>query len=252
MKTTSTLFFLLLLSCVSNTSEALETITFNSKDGVEITADVYITHPDTAPFIVLFHQAGWSRGEYREIAPKLNQMGFNCMAIDQRSGNAVNGVSNETYKSAKQKMKETQYLDALVDMESAIDHARKYFAKGKLVIWGSSYSAALVLKIAGDQPELMDGALSFAPGEYYKSAGKPGDFIQTSAKNIHVPIFITSARSEKGNWWKIYESIKTDSKAHFIPETSGNHGSRALWNKFPDHKDYWKAVTDFLDQFNLD
>ena len=34
-------------------------------------ADLYIAHDASAPFILLFHQAGWSRGEYLEIAPKL-------------------------------------------------------------------------------------------------------------------------------------------------------------------------------------
>jgi hypothetical protein len=48
-------------------------ITFPSGDGVTCTADLYRVHPDPAtPFIVLFHQAGYSRGEYREIAPRLN------------------------------------------------------------------------------------------------------------------------------------------------------------------------------------
>ena len=50
--------------------------------------------PANAPVLVLFHQAGWSRGEYREIAPKLNELGYICLAIDQRSGKGVNGVAN--------------------------------------------------------------------------------------------------------------------------------------------------------------
>jgi len=73
-------------------SANFKTITFPSHEGVTITADLYITNEDkNIPFIVLFHQAGFSRGEYREIAPKLNKLGFNCMAIDQRSGDGVIG-----------------------------------------------------------------------------------------------------------------------------------------------------------------
>ena len=37
-------------------------------------------------FIVMFHQAGWSRGEYREIAPKLVAKGYRVLAVDQRAG----------------------------------------------------------------------------------------------------------------------------------------------------------------------
>ena len=84
-------------------SSGFKTVHYKSKDGIQITADLYMSHKTSAPFIVLFHQARWSRGEYREIAPKLNKMGFNCLAVDQRSGDAVNGVENETKKSADRK-----------------------------------------------------------------------------------------------------------------------------------------------------
>ena len=237
----------LLVICLTSIAQAQETITFKAEDGIDITADLYLTHSDTTSFIVLFHQANWSRGEYLEIAPKLNAMGYNCMAVDQRSGGAVNGIPNKTKKSAEKAMKGTQYIDALADMNAAIVHAKSMYAKGKLIIWGSSYSSALVLKIAGDQPNVIDGALAFAPGEYFGRFGKPRDFITSSAKNITKSVFITSAKSEKGNWWKIYEAISSENKHYFLPETSGNHGSRALWEKFNDSKEYWKAVKEFLE-----
>lgn len=223
-----------------------KTITFPSKDGVQITADLYITHSHSAPFIVLFHQAGWSRGEYIEIAPKLNEMGFNCMAIDQRSGGEVNGVKNMTRQSAEEMGKGTSYIDALTDMISAVNYARKNFVKGKLIIWGSSYSAALVLKFAGDNPGSVDGVLSFSPGEYFEKAGKSGTYITESAKNIACPVFITSAKAEKENWWGIYADIKSKNKSWFLPSTAGHHGSRALFERFDDNLSYWKAVKKFL------
>ncbi|MCZ6520126.1 MAG: dienelactone hydrolase family protein [Bacteroidetes bacterium] len=223
-------------------------LTFKSSDGVSISADLYQMHLDSAPMIILFHQAGWSRGEYLEIAPKLNHKGFNCIAVDQRSGNQVNNIPNQTFKNARQAMKPTQYLDALPDMEAAIKFAREKFAHGKLLIWGSSYSASLVLKLAGDGVE-VDGVLAFSPGEYFKSFGKSSDYISNSAKNIYVPVFITSARSEKKSWQSIYEAIPSDQKKYFVPETSGNHGSRALWEKFYDQKAYWAEVDKFLSQF---
>ena len=45
-------------------------------------ADLYAPHPATAPLVILFHQAGWSRGEYEEIAPKLKR--FNTPASQRR------------------------------------------------------------------------------------------------------------------------------------------------------------------------
>lgn len=239
-------FSLFWLAVISAHLFAQETITFKSSDGVEITADLYMVHDKTAPFIVLFHQANWSRGEYQEIAPKLNGMGYNCMAVDQRSGGSANGVSNKTKIAASHAMKGTNYVDALPDLIAAINYSKENLANGKVVIWGSSYSSALVLKVAGDNPTIADAVLAFAPGEYFANLGKTKDWITSSAKTITMPVFITSARNEKQNWWKIYEVIPSTQKVYFLPETSGNHGSRALWEKFSDSKDYWKAVTNFL------
>lgn len=242
------LFLVFSVFIVSN-GFAAETIKIKAADGVEVTLDLHLAHPDTVPFIILFHQAGWSRGEYQEIAPILNQLGFNCMAVDQRSGKAVNGVENQTFVSARRMMKETKYIDALPDMNAAITHAKTYLAKGDLIVWGSSYSSALVLKLAGDRPEHINGVLAFSPGEYFVSMGKPKDFIATSASSIQCPSFITSARSEKDSWWGINEAIPTETKTYYLPETSGNHGSRALWSKFSDNQGYWDAVVVFLNQY---
>jgi len=213
--------------------------TFKSTDGLMLTADLYMPHAKTAPFILLFHQAGWSRGEYREIAPKLNEMGFNCLAVDQRSGGEINGVKNESYALAREQGKKSRYRDAKPDLEAAIARARKYYAPGKLIIWGSSYSSTLALQIMGEQPDIADAALAFAPGTYFP----------IQAENISKPVFITSAKNEKENWWSVYEKITTESKAYFLPETAGNHGSRALWDKFQDSGAYWEAVTVFLGRF---
>lgn len=223
------------------------TITYPSKDSLPIVADIYITSEDkSTPFIVLFHQAGWSRGEYLEIAPELNKLGFNCIAVDLRSGNKVNGVTNETAKQAKKEGKRTTYVDTIQDIEASIEYARKNYVSGKLIAWGSSYSAALVLKIAGDSPGLVDGVISFAPGEYFEKLNKSTTWVQESAKNIEVPVFITSAGDEKPKWIAIYDSVPSKNKTSYVPETKGNHGSRALWKKFNDNQGYWDAVTQFL------
>jgi len=238
------IFFIIALIFISFQNIAQEKIVFESADGLKIAADLYVTNPENSPFIILFHQARWSRGEYQEIAPKLSKLGFNSMAIDQRSGGKVNGVINETYQRAVKQNLPTEYTDAEVDMNSAIDYAKAKFSKAsKLIIWGSSYSSALVLKIAGEREDI-DGILSFAPGEYFPNKGK--DYITKNAMNITKPVFITSAKNEKDEWWNIYNKIPSTEKAYFLPSKSGQHGSRALWENFPEHKDYWDAVTKFL------
>lgn len=224
-----------------------ETLIINSDDNINIITDTYIISEDPkTPVIVLYHQAGWSRGEYLEIAPKLNQLGFNCIAVDLRSGEAINDVENLTAKHAKEASKQTRYIDALPDILSSLRFINSNFPDSDIIAWGSSYSAALVLHVAGKHPDLIDGALSFAPGEYFAKQGKSKTWIKESASGISVPTFITSARNEKNNWSEIYDAIKSDKKSSFLPESKGNHGSRALWDQFEDSGQYWDAVSEFL------
>ncbi|WP_378177995.1 alpha/beta hydrolase [Aquimarina sp. SS2-1] len=218
-----------------------KTIDFPSKDGLMITADVYEAD-NSNQFIILFHQAKWSRGEYLEIAPKLTKLGYNCLAVDQRSGLIINERLNHTAREAKKNDKKTGYIDAYQDVEAAIAYVKETYNPEKIIIWGSSYSSSLVLKYAGDHPNAIHGVVSFSPGEYFT----PKNFITTSAANIKVPVFITSAKNEKKNWSDIYEAIPSDKKQYFLPATKGNHGSRALWETFSDHRSYWIAVKDFL------
>jgi len=222
-----------------------DTITFNAEDGLIVTADLYASHPNDAPFVILFHQANWSRGEYIEIAPMLNKTGLNCMAVDLRSGGKINKIVNLTNQRATKLGKPTDYVDALQDMKSAVKYVKLRYKKAKLIIWGSSYSASLAIKLTGDNPTLIDGAIAFSPGEYFKNKA----YIRTSAKNVNCPVFITSALKEAKEWKEIFDTIPSKHKRSFLPTTPGNHGSRALWSKFGGSKDYWRAVSEFLHQY---
>jgi predicted alpha/beta hydrolase len=220
-------------------------ITFAAADGVPVTADVYAPHPATAPLLVLFHQAGYSRGEYRDLAPRLNQLGFNCLAVDLRSGHAVNGVDNATAAAATRLGKPTQYADAIADMRAAIAIARKDLARGKLVLWGSSYSSSLVLVLGGEPAVAADAVLAFSPGEYFEKS-KPAGWVAAGARQLHVPTFITSARAEAASWKPIAQAIDPAKLTTFVPTTEGHHGSSALWPTQADSDACWAAVTAFL------
>lgn len=219
-----------------------ETISFKADDGLQVTADLYMPHESSAPFIILYHQAGYSRGEYRSIAPKLNELGFNCMAVDQRSGDQVNGVVNKTHQEALSKNLPTEYLDAIPDIEAAYLYVKYGIKPEKIILWGSSYSAAIMFYMGSVHHNNLSGILSFAPGAYFKINNKE---LKTYAARITCPVFVTSAKSEYKNWKAIYNEVRSE-KSYFLPETEGKHGSKALWKNNPSHEDYWSAVQEFL------
>lgn len=218
-------------------------VTFEAEDGVQVTADLYLTSEEQAPFIILFHQARYSRGEYGEIAPKLNALGFNCMATDQRSGDSFRGVLNETHCVAVEKELPVGYPDAYPDLLAALNYVNANYKPEKLIIWGSSYSSSLALIMAAQHKERVDAVLAFSPGEYFKFEDK---LVADFAAEIEQPVFITSAEPEAVNWRDMAKQIPSSQAAFFIPKDRGVHGSSALLEETVNHQEYWDAVTAFL------
>lgn len=233
------------------TLQAKEWVQFPSLDGLTVSADLYKLKDPKSPVIILFHQAGWSRGEYNEIAPKLNDLGFSCLAVDLRSGGKINGVVNETFQNAVEKKYKTYYLNAYIDMAAAVAYVQKNIKPSKLIIWGSSYSSSLVFKLGADFSSIVHAILAFSPGEYFENSSEKelSNFVKYYALLIQQPVFVTSARDEKDMWSDIFEAIPHSNKQHFVPTTKGFHGSRALWEENAGNEMYWKAVKKYLDKF---
>ena len=217
-----------------------ETITFPSKDGLLITADVYSVG-DKPVSILLCHQAGFSRGEYKDTALQLNVLGYSVMAIDQRSGNAANAIINETAKLAKSKNLPTTYLDARQDIETAIEYVYTNNGNTPILLVGSSYSASLALLIGNTNAKVSKVA-SFSPGEYFK-----GMDIQDTIKGFGKPVFVTASNSETPALTTLVSKINGKYLYHYKPEEKGIHGSRALWNTTEGSEGYWTAFKAFLD-----
>lgn len=234
---------LILIICISTIGlfAQTETIKFPSEDGIEITADLYKIN-DSASWIILYHQAGYSRGAYLSIAPKLNELGFNCIATDQRSGKEVNEVINQTHLEAEKQGKETKYINAIPDLKATINYAKNTLKASEIIIWGSSYSAALSFYLGSQYPNDIKAILAFSPGEYFEIGDKT---IGSFAAQVKCPVFICSAKSEEQYWRMIYDAIPGD-KYFYLPQEEGFHGSKALWPDKEGHELAWKEVEEFL------
>lgn len=216
-----------------------EKVTFYTTDSLLVTGDLYHVS-DHAQVILLCHQAGYSRGEYKETARELNAMGFNCLAVDLRSGNMVNGVRNETAIRARIKNVPRKYIDAQNDITAAVHYAYyKYYRK--VILVGSSYSASLVMKTA-TYNELICAVASFSPGEYFENR----EWLKESTRFLSVPIFLTSSKTESPGVKVIYDYLPGTDKTQFIPVSAGEHGSKALWKEYPCSSEYWAAFKSFL------
>lgn len=225
--------------------KGMQKVTFPSTDGLNITANLFHAGANLVP-IVVCHQANSSKEEYTEPAKKLNEMGFNVLAVDLRAGGSlIPGGKNETAELAKQQGKMQNYINAIPDMEAAIDYMYNQYKK-PVVLVGSSYSASLALKIAAENQKVR-AVVAFSPGEYFVGT-ESETFIQDIMQDIHKPIFITSSRKEVGQAKLFFDLATSGVKDLYVPAEEGMHGSRVLWESTQGNAGYWKAFSDFLNK----
>lgn len=229
---------------LADQSDKYKEIVIIGEDHLEISADLYESGNKAAPIILLFHQAHSSRGEYRQIAPQLVMMGFNCLAVDTRAGDTDrwNNVENKTTERVEKLNLKNTYLAAYSDLESALNWVKDNGYTGKIIVWGSSFSSTLVFKLADENKDEIAGLLSFSPGEYYNEDNK---LVESWAANVNIiPCFVTCGAGESKNAKPIFDKIKSTNKKFVLPE-KGRHGSSILL----EDNNNWKEVRLFLGQF---
>jgi dienelactone hydrolase len=235
---------------------AYTTVKFPSADGLLVTADLYEAGERSRPVMVLFHQSGSSRGEYRRIAPELVELGFNALAVDLRWGGTDpwNGVVTET--SARNGTAEiiandgrdrqwATILESETDMAAALRWLRANGFSGPLVVWGSSFSATLVFQVAADEPDLVTALVSYSPGEY--DGRNPGR-VRGWARRVTQPAYVScgAKRDEQDLARPIYEAVPHAQKTLYVP-TKGGHGASIVLDDPPN----WDSVKRFLTDLEL-
>ena len=220
------------------TSKAVE---FKAADELMIHGSLYEIDKHK-PVILLMHQAGYNNYEYSDIAPKLNEMGYNCLAVDLRSGGEFGGQPNITNKRAMEKGLKSEMIDAQQDIKAAIDYLYKTYHQN-IIIFGSSFASSLALLESVDNPKVK-AIISFSPGDYF---GDAAPSLSTVFSQIKQPFLVTSSKAEAETLTELIEHSKLKkNQSQFIPESNGFHGSRALWEGQEGAAEYWKAIKAFL------
>ncbi len=226
--------------------EASRSFEIQTADGLTVFGDVY--EPENVkrpPLILAFHQGGGDgRGEYAPIIPKLLEAGYAVISVDQRQGGSVFEGVNRTV-AALHKGVEYSYCDAYPDLEATLEFARTQ-GFGRIVAWGSSYSATLVLRLAADYPEDIDRVIAFSPaGGEPMGACQPREY----AANVSVPAMMVRPEREAA-----IASVAGDLEAfqemghRTYVSPGGSHGSSVLvaerTNAATDA--VWEVVLAFL------
>jgi len=149
-------------------------------------------------------------------------------------------------RTANEVGKEVDYPAALPDLEAALEWAPHQGLPPRSIVWGSSYSAALVFLLAARHPDSVAAVMAFSPGEYL------GDdhAVKDAAAKVQVPVFITSAldSEEIATARAIAASVPGRNATQFVPTKGGVHGSSTLRaDRNPKGaQENWDAVEKFL------
>lgn len=224
-----------------------ETVMTKTSDGVTIYGEKYSgSHDATAPLVLLFHQGGSNgRGEYAALAKWLNEAGFRAIAWDQRSGGKMYGETNRTIAGLPRES-DPGYCDAYMDLQAALDYAAPASSGKKVVVWGSSYSASLVFRLAAENPDRVAGVIAFSPAS-------GGPMVECRARlwveNVNVPVFVLRPASEMARDSSVEQrDILAAAGADFLVVENGVHGSSTLIDARTNHdmNATREAVLDWL------
>jgi dienelactone hydrolase len=218
-------------------------LTFDALDHHKVYADFYPSGtPNSKKVILMFHQAGSNAGEYETIAPKLTKLGFDCIAVDQRSGGDMWGRTNRTTERSGK----GEYMDAYNDLIGALNYADSQHYRS-IIAWGSSYSASLVLRLASQHKE-VNAVFTFSPGEYMDDK----TVVKSWADEVTVPVFFACT---PGEWTDgrsdLFAAIPAKNKVACHLE-GGVHGASTLISfKSTAFGEYWAQVNAFLQNLKL-
>lgn len=238
-----------LSGCVENKNAATESssskeVNFVTADSVQIIADLYESNK-TAPTILLFHQGGSNaRAEYGTIIPRLMEKGYNIIAVDQRRGGQRYGSYNRTI--ARMPESNFSYCDAYADLDGALDFLIQSGFSGSKILWGSSYSAALAIKLANNRHETVDAVLAFSPASGGPMEGcRPDEYFET----LQVPLLLLRPKREMEipSAQAQFELARENNHQVYIAE-NGVHGSSMLVAKRvkAEVAENWQIVESFI------
>ena len=222
-------------------------IVFYTNDSIKIFGDLYELDK-SSPIILLFHQGGSNaKGEYNLIIPNLVNDGFNVLAIDQRRGGQVYGSYNRTVANIE--TNNFDYCDAYSDLEGALNFVVASGFSGNKILWGSSYSGSLAVKLANEHQDSISGVLAFSPasGGPMKEC-RANDYFEA----LKIPLLLLRPQQEMEiESSKNQFQLAQENNHKIFIATHGMHGSSMLVEDRVEQNvdENWEVVKSFLKNF---
>lgn len=234
------LFFLLAGHSSSAQLIRKSEIRYPASDGLSITADRYFGS-EAYPYILLFHQELSSRAEYDSIAYRFVKMKYNCLSVDLRSGASYDFTDNQTAKRARSRDVSRDLRSSERDILASIEVADSLSGQ-PVILLGSSASATLCLKVAGDHPNVT-AVLAFSPGEFFR----PDLELRNVVSGLDKPVFYACSKEEIPYLLEIFSEMNPSMVT--MPrdlEKNEFRGTDMLRPENPLHDQLWLSLLLFI------
>ena len=172
------------------------------------------------------------------------------MAIDQRVGGQYYGNYNRTLANIPTHRYGDGYgyCDAYNNLESALDYMIDSGFSGDKIIWGSSYSASLVIQLANSRQNDIEGVLSFSPA----SGGSMKNCLPDPYfESLKTPLLMLRPPSEMESEKSKAQFELAESYGHqtYVPKNAVHGSSMLVKERVGDVvEDTWAVVLSFLDK----
>jgi pimeloyl-ACP methyl ester carboxylesterase len=223
----------------------MQRVILETKDGLKIVGDYYDL-ATSKKGVLLLHMMPENRKSWFDLAIKLEDLGFQVLAIDLR-GHGESSFGPDGYKNFSNE----DHQKSILDIEAGIDFFKALeILPESIILGGASIGANLALWYASEN-EAIKKIFCLSPGIDYRGI-KPLEFVfklKSSQK-----IFIASSEddireNESSNALeshKIFEAIPKEVEKKLIIYSSAGHGTNMFFKNKENEEDLIKEIINWI------
>ncbi len=205
---------------------SMNKISLTTKDEVKIAADLYSVD-NAVGWLVLVHMMPATKESYKDLAARLQRLGYESVAIDLRGHGESDGGPNGYLNFS-----DVDNQKSILDLEAATSYLiqERGAAPDKISFIGASIGANLSLQYISENPELKNVILLSAGLDYRGIKTEP------LVKNLEAgqKVFFVSAKDDDNNAeesQKLFDLTPAGVEKKIKIYDSGGHGTDILGNQ---------------------
>lgn len=209
-------------SLLSNKNQniKMEEIILTTSDGVQLYGDYYSSQKPNSSAVLLLHMMPATKESWREFSKKLQEAGFQALAIDFRGHGK--SVFKNNHSIDYRRFTDTEHQQKIHDIETAVEFLIKEKNPPEIFLIGASIGANLIPIYMSEHKRITAGFL-LSPGLDYHGV-KPEEFINKMAADQS--LYILASENDKYSTEsakKLYNIAKTKKELKILKNPS--HGT---------------------------